>query len=211
MELQDFDKEAADLKAKLDEIETQKRAAIERQRAEQLDKLAEFEELGESYRNQAEKAAIADKALLYRYADDADEQAFQLRKELGILPENVNTPDERGKAESLRFHRRINSLFFASFFSLIAYFLSDFTAGQIETGFISYLLKYGALILFNISAACGGVWLASIVLQRFMPSYTPVNFKADFFAVSPAVRLSIIAAVFAAILYFLSSALPHAN
>ncbi|CCH52351.1 hypothetical protein BN8_01347 [Fibrisoma limi BUZ 3] len=210
-----FDELQADeqsLKAQLLKIEADKVEAAERQRAEQIDAIAQYEDQATAYRNQAAKAASEDdKKRLYQYAEDADEQALQLRKELGLLPDGLPTEAERVQAKKLKTLRSINGLLLKAMFAFVAYLFADFTSGKLEMGFISFALKSTAQIFYCITAALGSVWLVCISLYAFVSGYCVNDLKTDFQSLSPTARLSVLAALLAAILHFLTAVVPHAN
>jgi hypothetical protein len=202
---------ATKLQAELLKVEADKKAAAEQLRAEQIDQIAQFDELAESYRNQAAKAIEGDKALLYRYADDSEEQAYQLRKELGLLPDSYPAPMEREKADLNRNIRRINSMLIKAVCTLVAFMLADFTAGQIESGFISFALKLAAQLLFSLSALWGGLWFACYVVHGLLFGYSVTKLKQDWDNTNPSVRLAIVVVLIAAILQSLIAYGPNAK
>lgn len=204
-------KQTEALRVQMAQLEAVKQQAAEQQRAEQLDKLREFDELAESYRNQAARAVEADKPMLYRLADESQDQAYELRKELGLLPANAPTPDDRERQDKQSTIRRINGLVVKAAISLTAYLFADYTAGHMDEGFISFVLKYVAQILFNASALFGGLWLCCIAAQSLMFGYTISRLKTDFLSLSPAVRVGLLVALLAAFLHYLTAVVPHAN
>ena len=211
--LDDLTTKQAELQAQLAQLEADKKQAAEQERAEQLGLITVYENEAAGYRNQAEKAnSETDKKQLYQFAADADEQAYQLRRELGLLPETEPANEtERRKQAKLRTLRKINALFIKAALGLVAYLFADFTSARLEMGFISFALKSLAQVFWFVSMAFGGCWLASVTLFGFVSYYGSNELSTDFRSLSPGVRLALLAGLLAAFLHFLMGIIPNAN
>lgn len=207
--LQDLTNQESQLKAQLAQLENDKIQAAENAKQEKLGLITIYEAEANGYRNQAAKATSdSDKRKLYGFADNADELANELRAELGLVQlANVENKEQSAKYKTLR---KVNSLLIKAVFSLIAFFIADFTSARLEMGFISFALKSLAQIAYSLSAVFGGCWVGCITLFSFVGNYGYNDLKHDFRDTSPTVRLCVLAFLLASVLYFLANSFQNA-
>ncbi|ADB36741.1 hypothetical protein [Spirosoma linguale] len=203
MRTHEIEQQEAELKAKLEELAAQKAQQEENEKAERLDQIAGYEEQANIYRQQAVKAlSDDDKQRLYRYADDAETQANELRKELGLItPEQVDKTEEKdNKVRGLLTH-----LLRKSQFCFLAYLIGDFASAQIEAGFFSFALKSTASVLFMVSVVLGGSWLAYSAFSPFLGKYFTSELQSDFRQAGPLARLFLVLGILASFLFVLAT------
>lgn len=206
--LDDLTTQEQQLQAQLAQLAADKEAAKQRDHDEKLGLITVYENEATGYRNQAEKATADDeKQRLYRFAELADEQANDLRRELGLVSEQQQqaTTEERQQAAKLNVSRKINSLLLKSLFAFVSFLIADFTSARLELGFISFGLKSIAQVSYFLSVAFGGCWLACTILAGFVSQYVFTGLRTDFKSLSPTARLALLVALFAAILHFFTA------
>lgn len=200
------------LKSQLAQLEQAKVNAANEERQQKIDSISNYENDAISFRNQAEKANTDDdKKSLYSYADDADQKAFALRQELGLVSENEQFAivDKR-KLAKLKAFRNLNSLLIKAAFSLLFFFITDFTAGKLDTGFFTYVLQSVSQILYFMATAFGGAWLVCSILFYFVSSYISNDLERDFKGLKPSLKIAVLVALIIALLHFLNAVVPHA-
>jgi len=214
-DVQDFTTQEETLRAQLAELNAQKQAAVEREKQEQLDAIARYEDEATAYRNQAAKATTDDdKRKLYQYADDCEQMAAELRVQLGIVtPEQLReSVSEKETAIRNATARKINALFFKALAALLVYMFADLASSKVDMpGFFSASLKGFSEIAYTISGVFGGCWLMLTVLSAYVGTYTAKELGSDFKNTTPAVRLGVLAVLAFAILNLLTAFLSHAD
>ncbi|GAB4043137.1 hypothetical protein [Spirosoma litoris] len=203
------DKES-ELKAELARLAVEKTQQAEREREERLDQIAGYDEQANIYRQQAVKALTdEDKQRLYRYADDAESQANELRKELGLVTTEQIQDDEADKQKKVR--NRITDLLRKALFLYLIYLGGDYFSAVVEQGFLSFALKSVASILYAVSVTLGGSWLAYSVLSPFLSEYILNGLRTDFKQAAPVVRLGVLLGLFFSLLFVLATLAAHGN
>lgn len=200
------------LRQQLEEIEAQKKQALEQEKQEKQGLIAVYLNEAAGFRNQASKTTDdAEKQKLYSFAENSEREAKLLQVELGIVSEEtfIQETEEKKEKDKLSIIRKINGLFLKCFFCLAAFFLSDFTSSHIEAGFFSFILKSISQLAWFLSLAFLGIWLACSILFRFVSEYILLNVRNDFKAISPGVRIGFLTVILAALLHFLTSIIRY--
>lgn len=208
----DLDTQEQQLKDQLDRIAENKKAAVIQERREKEGLITVYENEAQGYRNQAEKITNdADKQRLYGFAAESDRHALELRVELGLVSEQQVKADnaEREQAEFYKTTRKINALLFKALLSFGGYLIVDFTAGQLQVWFLSYVLTSFAKVFHTLFFAFGGVWVVCKMLFYFVSNYTYTTLKSDFKSLSPGHRVAILAALMASVFIFLSGVISQ--
>lgn len=203
------DKEA-ELKAELARLAVEKTQQAEREKEEKLDQIAGYEEQAQIYRQQAVKAlSDDDKQRLYRYADDAETQAQELRKELGLVTPEQIQDDEADKQKKTRY--RVTDLLRKALFFYLTYLLGDYASAIVEQGFLSFALKSVTSIFYAVTITLGGSWLAYSVVSPFLSEYILKDVRTDFKQAGPTVRLALLLGLFFSILFVLATLATNGN
>jgi len=200
-----------ELQERLRQIAFDKEQAAKQEYQDKLDAIARHEDNAATYRNQASKALTDDdKKRLYLYAETEEQQAAELRVQLGIITPEQLQDDVSERQYQLRqaTARKINGLFFKALFALVAFLLSDFASAKLEEGFFSFALKSTAQIAYCLSGVFGGCWLACTILSGYVSTYTLNDLESDFRDTSPAVRLGVLVALILAIIHLLTGFIP---
>ena len=203
------DKES-ELKAELERLAEVKKEQAEREKAERLDQIAGYEEQAQIYRQQAVKALTDDdKQRLYRYADDAETQAQELRKELGLITPEQIQDEETDKQQKSR--ASLTDLLRKALFFYLVYLGGDYFSAVVEQGFLSFALKSVASLFYAVTVTLGGSWLAYSALSPFLQNYMLRDLRTDFKQAGPVARLLVLIGLFFSILFVLATLAPHGN
>ncbi len=202
-----------DLQQQLKQIEADKVQAAEQERQDKQGRLKAHEDRAASYRRQATKALDeTEKRNLYSYAEEQDELATQLRIELGIVSEQqvIDQLEQQKYELKQKTARKINRLFIKSVIAFALYLLADYVSGQMDVGFISFVLRSAGYVAYGVAATFGGCWLIGSLFYESISDYVVNVLPVEFWGISPTARLTILTALFSAILFFLANSL-HAR
>lgn len=212
MKTQEIDVQRAALEQQLAKLNNDRIAAEQAEYDAKHDQIAAHEDNAEAYRKQALKVTTdEEKQNCYRYAEIEEQQANDLRIELGLAvpepepqPEPID-PQQVEQAERVRGQRAVNSLLLIAICTGLSYAITDYTAGQIEAGLISFLLVTVARISYAVASVFAASWLALRLVAGFIPNYAYTRLKADFMGIKPTVRLWLLAIILVSVMYFLSN------
>jgi Fe2+ transport system protein B len=206
--LANIEAQESELANQLESLKREREQAKQRAIDELKDQVVLHYQQAEAFRIQAEKSnSDSEKQRLYIYAQEQEDLAVTIRKQLG---ENIEQQPTKKLTPSIdvAVARKVNGFAIRGLVSFLLYLIIDFIAGQIDVGFGSFALTMISQFLWFFASTFAVYFLSFSAISGIMQSYLPDLVK-DWKRASVNTRLLVAVILIVGLLIALVNNLPH--